>query len=252
MVALGTNNHGTGTDWPLGTLHLPSRPPHLHRRWILRSSQKIFRRILGPKSCAGVDFANRSQPRTHHQSNPCADTVRVFRWPLQNHSNSRFARPFAEDPSLAGLHSHGQVRTPIGIHIGPRAAARLSRQAKSGFTRTQAPKVALTVAQKHQASTRILTQRLHLHAKKFCAKKKSSQPSPSKSAIERPNAGANWASADSGTPSKRPPRFRIIMESTVSALKVRPRVASGPRRESTLRTANSRWEWARSVSAGMA
>ena len=35
--AFGTHDHGTGTDWPLGTLHLPSRPPHLHRRRILRS-----------------------------------------------------------------------------------------------------------------------------------------------------------------------------------------------------------------------
>jgi hypothetical protein len=65
------------------------------------------------------------------------------------------------------LLSHGQVRTPVGIHIGHRATALLSRQAESGFTRTQAAKVAPTVAHKHQASTRILTRCLHIHSEKI-------------------------------------------------------------------------------------
>lgn len=137
--SLSADHHRPSTRWPLRSLNLPSRPPHLHRRRSLRGRQNNVRRILGSKSGSGVDFAGRSEPRTHHQANHCSDAVRITGRPFQEHSNSRFASPIAVDTGLSGMLSHGQVRAPVGIDIGHRTAALLTRQTESGLARAKTP-----------------------------------------------------------------------------------------------------------------
>jgi hypothetical protein len=118
-----------------------------------------------------VDFAGRSEPRTHYQANHCSDAVRITDRPFQEHSNSRFACPIAVDTSLAGMLSHGQVRAPIGIDIGDRTAALLTWQTESGLTRAKTPKPAPAVAQEHQTSACILTRGFGIHAKEVLSQK---------------------------------------------------------------------------------
>jgi hypothetical protein len=118
-----------------------------------------------------VDFAGRSQPRTHYQANHCSEAVWIAGRPFQEHSNSRFACPIAEDTSLAGMLSYGEVWAPIGIEIGHRTATLLTRQTESSLARAKTPEPAPAVAQEHQTCACILTRGFGIHAKEVLSQK---------------------------------------------------------------------------------
>jgi hypothetical protein len=67
--------------------------------------------------------------------------------------------------------SHGQVWAPIGIEIGHRTAALLTRQTESGLARAKTPEPAPAVAQEHQSSAGILTRGFGIHAKEVLSQK---------------------------------------------------------------------------------
>ena len=114
-----------------------------------------------------------------------------------------------KQPRCSATLTHGEIGFPVVIKVGSGHSALLT--VRSDATPRKLARLRSSPSHRRAAKGRgrCHNERLRLGTSKaFCARNRSTTPSPSKSSAHRSNAGANWEASGSGRISKRPVLLR--------------------------------------------